>query len=359
MEITTGSTDVKDFAAELDETDLAITHALQIAPRASWTTVGDILGLSAVTVTRRWNRISQRGTAWVTATGSPALWRSLCNAFIDVDCDPAERGRVALALARDPRTKSVMELASGRDIHVNAITRDLPSLSRFVLDHVSGLPGVVRVNTQVTTRILTAGNDWRLDALTRAQQSRLQSLTDDTPPRTTVPGPLDTQDRELLLALAVDGRLPVTDLAEHLGSSHTAVRRRLTRLERTGAVAFRSEVAQHITGWPVTSLLWARVPVSRRQQACERLGRMPDVRLLTATSGETNVLLSAWLHSVDSVLDLEDRISRECPELEIADHGIVLRTVKRQGWILDNLGRRTECVPIDPWCDLPEEPTSS
>ncbi|MER6693171.1 Lrp/AsnC family transcriptional regulator [Streptomyces minutiscleroticus] len=348
------SLDVKDSAAELDETDLAITHALQIAPRASWTTVGEVLGLSAVTAARRWNRISRQGTAWVTATGSPALWGSLCNAFIDVDCEPSERGRVALALARDPRTKSVMELASGRDIHVNVITRDLPGLSRFVLDHVSRLPGVVRVNTQVTTRILTAGNDWRLDALPRAQRSRLQSLAGEAAPRTAAPGPLDAPDRELLLALAEDARLPVTDLAERLDSSQTAVRRRLARLERTGAVAFRGEVAQHITGWPVTSLLWARVPVGRRRQVCERLGRMPDVRLLTATSGETNVLLSAWLHSVDSVLDLEDRISAECPELEIADHGIVLRTVKRQGWILDSLGRRTECVPIDPWCDLPE-----
>ncbi|GAA2264686.1 AsnC family transcriptional regulator [Streptomyces ruber] len=354
MDNATDGIGVKDSADELDETDLAIAHALQIAPRASWTAVGEVLGLSAVTAARRWGRISQRGTAWVTATGSPALWRSLCNAFVDVDCEPAERGRVALALARDPRTKSVMEVAGGRDIHVNVIAHDLPALSRFVLGHVSGLPGVVRVNTQVNTRILTAGNDWRLDALSRAQQSRLQSLADGTAPRTAVPGPLGQPDRELLLALAVDGRLPVTDLAERLGTSQTSVRRRLARLERSGAVAFRSEIAQHLTGWPVTSLLWGRVPVARRRQVCERLGRMPDVRLLTATSGETNVFLSAWLHSVDSVLDLEDRIGAECPELEIAEHGIVLRTVKRQGWILDGLGRRRECVPIDPWCDLPE-----
>ncbi|MFE2938110.1 Lrp/AsnC family transcriptional regulator [Streptomyces sp. NPDC059255] len=357
---------MKDSAAlqaQLDETDLAIAHALQIAPRASWTAISEVLGLSAVTVARRWGRISDRGLAWVTATGSPALWRSLCNAFIDVDCGPGARRGVALALARDPRTKSVMELASGRDIHVNAVTRDLPSLSRFILDGVSRLPGVVRVNTQITTRILVSGSDWRLDALPRAQRQLLrpaQGAADETAPRQAAPGPLSGPDRELLLALAPDGRLPVTDLAERTGTSQTAVRRRLARLERTGAVAFRCEISQHITGWPVTSLMWARAPVSQRRRICEHLGRMPDVRLLTATSGETNILLSTWLHSVDSAHDLEDRIGTRCPGLEIADHGVVLRTLKRQGWILDELGRRLESAPIDPWYDgdiaLPEVP---
>ncbi|MFE4061562.1 Lrp/AsnC family transcriptional regulator, partial [Streptomyces sp. NPDC059096] len=340
---------MKDSAAspqaELDETDLAIAHALQIAPRASWTAISEVLGLSAVTVARRWGRISDRGLAWVTATGSPGLWRSLCNAFIDVDCEPSARRGVALALARDPRTKSVMELASGRDIHVNAVTRDLPALSRFILERVSRLPGVVRVNTQITTRILVSGSDWRLDALPRAEQSLLQAVADETAPRQAVPGTLDGPDRELLLALAPDGRLPVSDLAARTGTSQTAARRRLTRLERTGAVAFRCEIAQHITGWPVTSLLWARAAAPRRRQICEQLSRMPDVRLLTATSGETNILLSTWLHSVDSAHDLEDRIGAQCPGLEIVDHGIVLRTVKRQGWILDELGRRLESAP--------------
>ncbi|MEU6578243.1 Lrp/AsnC family transcriptional regulator [Streptomyces sp. NPDC046805] len=353
---------MKDSAAalqgELDETDLTIAHALQIAPRASWTALGEVLGLSAVTVARRWGRISDRGLAWVTATGSPGLWQSLCNAFIDVDCEPAARSRVALALARDPRTKSVMELASGRDIHVNAVTRDLPGLSRFILEHVSRLPGVVRASAQITTRILVAGSDWRLDALPRAQQLLLYAIAGETAPRQSAPGRLTAPDRKLLLALAHDGRLPVTDLAERTETSQTAARRRLTRLERAGAVAFRCEIAQHVTGWPVTSLLWARVPVRQRRQICERLGRMPAVRLLTATSGETNVFLSTWLHSVDSVLEVEDRIGAECPGLEIVDHGIVLRTVKLQGWILDELGRRLECAPIDPWWDgdisLPE-----
>ena len=81
---------------------------------------------------------------------------------------------------------------------------------------------------------------------------------------------------------------------------------------------------------------------------------MPEVRLLTATTGETNVFLSTWLHSIDSAQGWEERVSAEFPDVEVVDHAVVLRTVKRQGWILDELGRRLESAPIDPWYDVRE-----
>jgi len=352
MKTTDGMPSMQDSADEaepgLDETDLALAHAMQIAPRASWTELGAVLGLSAATVARRWGRLSETGQAWVTATGSPMLWRSFCNAFLDVDCVPAQRGKVALALARDARTKAVLELTSGRDLHVNVIARDLSALARFALDHVSLLPGVVKVATQVGTRIYQAGDSWRLNALPRAQREQLRSGTPAVDPAAQ-PGRLAAADRELLLALAPDGRRTVTELAEVTGGSQTATRRRLARLVSMGAVSFRCEISQNLTGWPVTTMLRGRVPYPERKWAAERLARMPEVRQLVATTGSANILASTWLHSVDDALELEERISSALPGFEIVDHAVVLRTVKRQGWILDSLGRRAECAPIDPW----------
>ncbi|MET7782244.1 AsnC family protein [Streptomyces mirabilis] len=50
----------------VDETDLALVHALQIAPRAPWTAVGQALGIDPMTAARRWARLTGTGCAWVT-----------------------------------------------------------------------------------------------------------------------------------------------------------------------------------------------------------------------------------------------------------------------------------------------------
>jgi DNA-binding Lrp family transcriptional regulator len=192
-----------------------------------------------------------------------------------------------------------------------------------------------------------SGSAWRLDALSRGQREQLRPAAPPAVPGSS--GELSPADRAMLLALAQDGRLPVTELAELMDSSHTATRRRLSRLEHSGAVSFRCEISQYLTGWPVTSLIWGRVPPGDRKRVSERLARMPEVRLVVATSGTTNFRVSTWLRSTASAHDLEARITTALPGFEVVEHAVVLRTVKRLGWILDGLGRRKECAPINPW----------
>jgi DNA-binding Lrp family transcriptional regulator len=58
---------MKDSATSTDD-DRLLIGALQVAPRAPWSDIGQVLGVSAVTASRRWDRISAAG-----ATSSPAF----------------------------------------------------------------------------------------------------------------------------------------------------------------------------------------------------------------------------------------------------------------------------------------------
>ncbi|MCK0520443.1 AsnC family protein [Williamsia sp. DF01-3] len=66
-----------------DDIDDQIVHALQVAPRAPWGAVGDVLGISAATASRRWDRLVENGLAWIvtypgvrTSTSAAAhLWK--------------------------------------------------------------------------------------------------------------------------------------------------------------------------------------------------------------------------------------------------------------------------------------------
>src|SRR5690606_4785018 len=50
----------------LPEVDLAIVHALQVAPRASWQRIGAVIGLDPATAARRWARLEEQRVAWLT-----------------------------------------------------------------------------------------------------------------------------------------------------------------------------------------------------------------------------------------------------------------------------------------------------
>lgn len=54
-------------SSSVDRLDLALLHALQIAPRASWTRIGQAIGVDPVTAARRWTRLTGEGYGWLTA----------------------------------------------------------------------------------------------------------------------------------------------------------------------------------------------------------------------------------------------------------------------------------------------------
>ncbi|MGP4019793.1 AsnC family protein [Saccharopolyspora sp. 5N708] len=54
-------------SSTLDELDLALVNAVQIAPRGSWQVLGSVLGVDPSTVARRWQRINELGLVWMTA----------------------------------------------------------------------------------------------------------------------------------------------------------------------------------------------------------------------------------------------------------------------------------------------------
>src|SRR5438874_12452340 len=105
----------------LDEADLSLIHVLQIAPRATCTEIGKVLGMNPVTAARRWERIRADGLAWVTAYPKLSVWAERnCLAFLEVDCEPSTRHHVVDALMRVPQAASVSQVGSGRDLFLIA-----------------------------------------------------------------------------------------------------------------------------------------------------------------------------------------------------------------------------------------------
>lgn len=334
----------------IDETDLALIHALQIAPRAPWTTVGAVLGISAVTAARRWERLVGEGLAWVTGYPGPALWRQQCFAWVEVDCEPALRQQVIDALLDDPHTASIEVMASGRDLYLTVVAADIRTLSRFVLLRASSLPGVRGTRTRIATQVFGEGSRWRLDALTPAQRERLASR-ESSPRDAGEVAVLQSAERLLLPGLADDGRRSAAELAVMSQCSEPTARRRLAHILQTRLVSLRCEVAQVIAGWPITATCWASVPPEALAETARILVTLPEVRVCAAVTGASNLVVTVLLRALQDLQRLETLVARRLPQLTFTDRAVTLVQVKRMGAVLDDSGHRLRTVPVDPWAE--------
>lgn len=115
---------------------------------------------------------------------------------------------------------------------------------------------------------------------------------------------MEDTDRAIVAALAVDGRLSYTDLAERVGLSVSAVHQRVRRLEQRGVITgYAAQISHEAVGLPLTAFVAIRpFDPSQPDDAPERLAGLREVEACYSVAGEDSYLL---LVRVVSPADLE------------------------------------------------------
>ncbi|MFF1917376.1 Lrp/AsnC family transcriptional regulator [Streptomyces sp. NPDC058239] len=331
----------------LDDVDQALVHALQIAPRAGWNEIGAVLGLDAVTVARRWHRLTEAGAAWISCSPSPALAATGQGllAVVEVDCASGSLLAVARALAELPHVTAVEHVSGDRDLLLTVMATDLAALTHWVTRGIGAMQGIVATRTHLASTVYTEGSRWRLRALDRTQIAR---LAETGAPRADTPlFPLTDLDHALVGALSMNGRATYRALADACGTSPDTVRRRLGRLFAAGMLQPRCEVARPLSEWPVTVILWGRVTAGELESVSRSVTGAREVRLCAGLTGRNNVLVVAWVKSLADAQRFEVRLAQRAPGLDITDRAVALWPLKLSGHLLDERGYRIGGVPLD------------
>ncbi|MFE9249682.1 Lrp/AsnC family transcriptional regulator [Streptomyces sp. NPDC007088] len=334
----------------LDELDYVLVTALQHAPRADWRRIGQAVGVDATTAARRWARLTDAGLAWLSCYPSPWAMPRLLVAYIEVDCVPGRAHELCARLVDDSPLFNIERTTGARDLVLTAVFRDRAELSRYLDFRLGGLPGVVRLRTQLATTLHVEGSQWRLDRLPAERRALLAPVPHE--PREPARTVLGDPDLALVLALGADCRQSAAALAARTGSSPTTVRRRLERLAAAGAITFRCELAHSVSGWPVSATLWCAVPAADTARVTAALSGLRETRQCATLSGPHNLMLTAWLRSMDDIQPFEVSLGRRHPELRVDDRAVTLWQPKHAGHVLSPDGRRLRWVPFTPeWTD--------
>ncbi|KXO90488.1 hypothetical protein AXK60_23190 [Tsukamurella pseudospumae] len=333
-------------SAELSDLELRLINVLQVDPRVSWSRAGEALGVDPSTVARTWKSLAASGRVWVSAypratpAGVPFV------AFIEVGCRVGARTAVADALAERPWAATIEHATGGRDLLVSVLASGLSALSGVLSEELEAIDGIRAVRVQLATVVAVEGGGWRLRAV---EPDAVRRLAEDRTEVRFHPMRLDEHDVLLVTELGRDARAGYSELAALSGLGISTVRRRVQRLIANGAVSLRCEVAQALSGWPVSAAIWCRVPPAELEAVMSGFAGMPEVRLCAAlTGGTANLFVSLWVRSPGELHRLEGQLSAQARGIEVVDRMLALRHIKRMGHLLDAAGRSVGVVPVVP-----------
>lgn len=124
---------------------------------------------------------------------------------------------------------------------------------------------------------------------------------------------LDDTDRQLIAQLQMNARAPVAALARTLGVARTTVIARIARLEKHGVIAgYTVKLGQDATGPSIDACVGITLQPKTGRDLVRRFGRMPEVHMLCAVSGEFDYI--AWLKV--SAPDQLDRLLDEIGDMD-------------------------------------------
>lgn len=329
----------------IDEDDVALIDALHVSPRASFEQLGATLDLSAVTVGRRWRRLTRDGAAWISSAPGPAM--PLAGAVVDVTCAAGQVAEVARALAENPRVASVHLTSGSWDLFALVVAQDFAAMSALLVDDLAPTPGIHATRARPIMELFS-GAHWRLGAIGPNAAHELSAGRPEHHTLQTAREP-DAFDKALYQALQVDGRMSLRDLAKRLGGSEPAVKRRLDHLTRSGMLTFRTDFVRFAGGWHLYVALSLRVPDELLYETGRDIARWPETRVCAAVAGAANLFVTAQLHDLRALEPLLRRIRATSPGIEIDDRQIVLRSIKSWGRLLTPDGHAIDVVPVNPW----------
>lgn len=327
---TGAATSTATFAASDDRDaatlDQRIAAVMQLDGRITWREIAGILGTSQSTVARRARAMLADGVIRTTAALEPLRCGLGSPVFVQLECSPDRTPEVAEALAGRSDTRLVVIVTGNTDIVAELIVPTRDELARVLVDQLGAIPGVVRTATQSVLRPFKMAFDW--------SRPLLDGHSIPPPPEYDVHRPVapvhpDATDRALVAELSVDARRSYHELAEAVGISESAARRRVEELLASGALATVTLVDPPFLGYVIEIFLFLRVELARLEEIAAALVARPEVRMLAATSGQADLIGEVILPSQEDLYRFRTQVLGGLRGIRDAEMAAELRSIKR------------------------------
>jgi DNA-binding Lrp family transcriptional regulator len=323
----------------IDTLDRQLIQALQIAARAPFSRLAEVLGASEQTIARRYRRLSDAGVVRILvlpATPPGLDW------YVRIGVRPGAAGRLAEALAERDDVAWVSVTSGGAEVVCVSRPSSLELRDALLLERLPRTNAVTSLEALAILNVFSDGprSEWSAfgeplaaDQIDALELERIGSRADADSAFQREPG-----DAELLALLRDDGRATYSQLAAATGIPASRVARRVEHLLSSGAGWLDIDLAIDLLGFPTAAILWLSVPPSELQTVGRAVAGLPTTAFTAAVSGRANLTASvACRDTAELYRYISEEIGaiRAIASVEVSP---VIRRVKQASSVL--VGRR-------------------
>ncbi|WAH97771.1 Lrp/AsnC family transcriptional regulator [Arthrobacter sp. MMS18-M83] len=327
----------------LDDLDHRIISALQIDPRIPWSSLVPVLGVDAVTLGRRWRKMTEEGVVWT--TGLPVNLHQRIGAILIVKCNPRHVTGVVSAFSRMPQAMTIDIGMGNLELVVTVVERSEERLAGFLFDVARTTRHVRSVQTHLLTNPWKHGEQWRLGALTPEE---VKSIPPAKTARKRAAKSISPElENAVYQALGPDARTPATRVAELGGVSVQRAQDAIDVMRNRGQIQLRTDLDRAFSGWPVHLWYFMDVPPAMLEKVGTAVSTMQEVRFVSSVAGSYNLIFSAWMRRLAQAHTFERLLDQKFQNVAVGRRSIILKTPKHLGHLFDDNGRCTDTfVPM-------------
>jgi DNA-binding Lrp family transcriptional regulator len=331
---------------QFDDVDRQLLHALMVAPRASFRQFAAVLEVSDQTIARRYRRLADTAGLRVFGLidGQRAGW---VDWLVRLQAAPGSAQRIADTLAQRPDTRWVRLYSGGTEIVCTLQARTPEQRNALFLRGLPGSRHVTGITAQSILNVFTPVEYvGEASALTGAQLAALRAAVPEPAPVPAELGPAPSvgrtwapsggtlvrpEDDPLIAELARDGRASVTELAAATHWHESTVRRRVDELRSAGLLYFDVDIDDAVLGVNANVMLWLKVEPACLDAAGQAIAAHPEIPFAAATTGLTNLAVSAVFRDTRQLYDYLTSRLADLPGLQSVETAPIIGTVKRVG----------------------------
>ena len=139
---------------------------------------------------------------------------------------------------------------------------------------------------------------------------------------------LDEFDQSIISFLQYDGRMPFTQIAQELGVTEGAVRRRVNRLVEKNKLQIVGIVEPQELGWEEAGMIAISVQPDRINAVADAIAQLPEVAYLFQAAGEFDLFAEVYCKDKGHFVSFLNEKLQKIPGVERTRSFLILKMHK-------------------------------